>query len=235
MTKRKLSASEPVSPQRPAIKYRGHEHPLVERTRYQCEACEAVCDEPDPIALYECGNCGTIFNRDDSADGCSHKCPDCNKFASKLGDVSCPDCGKGPVEDDTGPYCEVCDKWIEDAGVVELPAAQDPREDFREDVTRRLITHMVTTTKGVASSISTIPPGWCVQVISAAEERGIWRLCIEWWGIPDPQLTNKPRAYRLQWYRQYDVTEGGFTFEPISSLASVRATFTREHPWPRKR
>jgi predicted RNA-binding Zn-ribbon protein involved in translation (DUF1610 family) len=60
------------------------------QTAYSCTGCEDVIAEPVP--LYECGECGTIFSRDGSADGSSHRCPDCNKFAAKLTEHGCPDC-----------------------------------------------------------------------------------------------------------------------------------------------
>jgi predicted RNA-binding Zn-ribbon protein involved in translation (DUF1610 family) len=55
-----------------------------------CQSCEEVIE--DPVTLYECGECGTIFSRENSADGNSHKCPDCNRFAAKLTAHGCPDC-----------------------------------------------------------------------------------------------------------------------------------------------
>lgn len=45
-----------------------------------------------PVTLYECGECGTVFDRENSADGNSQKCPDCNKLAAKLTAHGCPDC-----------------------------------------------------------------------------------------------------------------------------------------------
>lgn len=38
--------------------------------------------------LYECGDCGHIFSRRDTD---SHQCPECNKFAQKISDYSCPE------------------------------------------------------------------------------------------------------------------------------------------------
>lgn len=60
---------------------------------YRCESCDRIhevaeCQDAGP--LYECGECGTIFNRANSAND-NHQCPDCNKFATKLTEVSCPE------------------------------------------------------------------------------------------------------------------------------------------------
>ena len=60
-----------------------------------CENCDFVVQDPadnDEITpLYEC-ECGTVFNRANSANE-NHQCPDCNKFAKKLADHACPECG----------------------------------------------------------------------------------------------------------------------------------------------
>lgn len=56
-----------------------------------CPGCDTV-NEGDKLALYECGDCGTTFTRDNSADGSSNRCPDCNKFAASTGN-SAGECG----------------------------------------------------------------------------------------------------------------------------------------------
>lgn len=61
---------------------------------WYCPSCEKGWEDSDELEpIYECGSCGSIFNRDNSADGGSNRCPDCNKFAAKLYDHGCPDCG----------------------------------------------------------------------------------------------------------------------------------------------
>lgn len=66
---------------------------------YLCQDCGHLSEEANPAALYECGNCGTVFNRDNSADQDSNKCPDCNKFSSKLAEECCDSCEQGIVEE----------------------------------------------------------------------------------------------------------------------------------------
>lgn len=85
---------------------------------YQCEGCDAVFIEPEPTALYECGEDSTVFNANNSADGASHRCPDCNKFAGKVDDQSCPECEEGPLEPATVAVCDECKAMMlaEDAG-----------------------------------------------------------------------------------------------------------------------
>jgi DNA-directed RNA polymerase subunit RPC12/RpoP len=66
---------------------------ITETVVYWCDECDRYhtqeqAEEGGP--LYECGNCGTTFTRTNSAND-NHQCPDCNKFGSKLADVSCPD------------------------------------------------------------------------------------------------------------------------------------------------
>lgn len=74
---------------------------------YWCPSCKQVVEEPDK--KYECGNCGTIFTRNNSADGCSHRCPDCNKFGSTVAENGCPDCDdETDLEEVTIITCEKC-------------------------------------------------------------------------------------------------------------------------------
>jgi len=76
---------------------------------YKCQECGALSEDVGE-ALYECGNCGTRFNRDNSADGGSHKCPDCNKFSSKVADFSCVECEDGEVAEVTAYKCDNCEE-----------------------------------------------------------------------------------------------------------------------------
>lgn len=60
-----------------------------------CQDCDMVFNLDDvdlDSPLYECNSCGTLFTRDGSFDGCSHRCPNCGKFGSKLGPTACPEC-----------------------------------------------------------------------------------------------------------------------------------------------
>jgi predicted RNA-binding Zn-ribbon protein involved in translation (DUF1610 family) len=75
---------------------------------FQCTECGAVMEEENREPLYECSECGTVFNRNNSADGASHRCPDCNKFAAKLSDSSCPECEEGELECAELFICENC-------------------------------------------------------------------------------------------------------------------------------
>ncbi len=60
---------------------------------WYCATCEEVTKEP--VTLYQCNECGTTFSRENSADGNSHMCPDCNTVASELTTHGCPDCEEG--------------------------------------------------------------------------------------------------------------------------------------------
>jgi len=84
-------------------------------TAYKCQSCEELVREEavDPgNPLYECNNCGTVFSRNNSLNGESHQCPDCNKFASKIAEAACPECEEGDldqieaVEDEEGNLVE---------------------------------------------------------------------------------------------------------------------------------
>ena len=81
---------------------------------WKCQECDEVTENVDElITLYECGNCGTIFSKEDSYDGCSHKCPDCGKFSSKLTEEGCPECQQGVCEEYTAGYDEGKEEWVQ--------------------------------------------------------------------------------------------------------------------------
>lgn len=95
MGKRKSKGKAQAVPTAPAP-------PVLEEGQVQawlCDDCGAVEDEFNASPLYECGNCGTIFNRENSADGDSARCPDCNKFSAKIADECCVSCEVGKVEE----------------------------------------------------------------------------------------------------------------------------------------
>jgi len=66
---------------------------------YECQACDHQFNDGDEGGpLYECSGCGTSFTREDSADGDSNRCPNCNKFGAKVADLTCPMCQSDEVE-----------------------------------------------------------------------------------------------------------------------------------------
>ena len=74
--------------------------PTIQPDAYICDKCEAlvtVDDAEECSPLYECGECGSRYNRDNSADGESHRCPDCGKFGAKVADKCCPECEDGEL------------------------------------------------------------------------------------------------------------------------------------------
>jgi DNA-directed RNA polymerase subunit RPC12/RpoP len=85
-------------------------------TLFTCPDCgdlDPDNDEPIEGPLYECGSCGTRFTRDNSADGVSHRCPDCNKFGSKVGDGEvCPQCETEELDNRDVQRCVECELII---------------------------------------------------------------------------------------------------------------------------
>lgn len=86
-----------------------------------CAYCDTAHEVDDALAagqLYECGECGQAFNRGNSADGDSHRCPSCNRFGSRYDDgepkMSCPDCTGEPVELKDMIVCDECDKPVDE-------------------------------------------------------------------------------------------------------------------------
>lgn len=92
-----------------------------------CSGCNEVIEDGDEVTVYECNDCGTTFIRDDSADGSSNRCPDCNKFAAKSDEVQSDCCQESlaiayKVEGEGGELV-----FLEDDVEVEPdPAPTDP-------------------------------------------------------------------------------------------------------------
>ncbi len=76
-------------------------------TAYLCQSCDTITDTPDET-LYECNNCGLRFKRGDD-DGATQRCPECNRFAAKVADQSCPNCDDGELEEVSAFSCPTCD------------------------------------------------------------------------------------------------------------------------------
>lgn len=92
---------------------------------YKCEECGALAeDTAGPI--YECGECGERYNRDNSADGTSHRCPACGKFGARVADWSCQECGQGEVEEADAYSCSVCGEIVEGDDMEEHARDHEP-------------------------------------------------------------------------------------------------------------
>lgn len=66
---------------------------MAETFELKCGSCDHLFDADDAGGpVYECGRCGTSFAREDSADGDSSRCPNCNIFSAKVADLACPEC-----------------------------------------------------------------------------------------------------------------------------------------------
>jgi DNA-directed RNA polymerase subunit RPC12/RpoP len=67
---------------------------------WRCADCEAEFTDGDADQgqgpLLECGECESRFTY--QAEG-SNRCPDCNRFAAKVADLACPECGEGGLEE----------------------------------------------------------------------------------------------------------------------------------------
>lgn len=89
---------------------------------YWCEGCSTLHEDDevqDAGPTYECSGCGTRFNRANSADGGSARCPDCNKFAARQTDVSCPEGN--------------CDEDLEEVGALECNGTVYVDIDFAKE------------------------------------------------------------------------------------------------------
>lgn len=63
--------------------------PVVEA--WECPGCGDVTDDAEDweVAAYECGGCGHSFRGEDG-----NRCEQCNKFAARVDECSCPSCGE---------------------------------------------------------------------------------------------------------------------------------------------
>ncbi|MHC1767932.1 MAG: DNA N-6-adenine-methyltransferase [Verrucomicrobiia bacterium] len=108
--------------------------PAGATNKFICEACQSEFDTTDECqTLYECMGCGSMFTKESSADGCSHRCSGCNRFGSKVSDSGCPACNEGEVmpaenHDDDAPHIRTAD---------EIAALEKLSTDAAETVTLR--------------------------------------------------------------------------------------------------
>lgn len=91
----------------------------------RCTLCEELSYENEVGSpLYECGNCGEVFDALVKSD--SHRCPSCSKFGSKVSDEACPKCGEAEVEHVLA--YEVDDELIEAVEGLDFAAVLVQRE-----------------------------------------------------------------------------------------------------------
>ena len=131
---------------------------VIPVSAYYCSGCETLSEE---VAgpLYECGSCGTIFNRENSADGSSHRCPDCGKFGAKQADESCAECNEGEIEEVTAYPCPVCEDLVKGEDVESHAAGcQEPTEEEATEALE-LAASIMYDVDGVLHRIEGIPGG----------------------------------------------------------------------------
>jgi hypothetical protein len=96
-----------------------------------CVNCEEAKDEG--VKLYECGDCGTIFSSENSADGCGHSCPDCNKWGHTLVENGCPDCeGEDELEERKVYECPECGEEFCDEEIEEVNEKATPKSAYKK-------------------------------------------------------------------------------------------------------
>ena len=81
---------------------------------FHCQMSNPDCIE-QPSFLCSCGQYFT------SAD--SSRCPACGRFAEKVGDWTCLDCGEGPAVETDIHLCRLCGEWH--------PVEENPEECHR--------------------------------------------------------------------------------------------------------
>lgn len=68
---------------------------------WECSECEHRVDNEKELdtdnPVYECGDDGERYSREDSQDGVSNRCPGCGKWGTKVAAGSCPKCGHGEM------------------------------------------------------------------------------------------------------------------------------------------
>ena len=81
---------------------------------YRCASCERLTEDTgETETLYECPDgCGT-FTRSYSYTGDNHQCPSCRRFSTKVGDLGCPECQDGELEEADLFKCPVCEELFD--------------------------------------------------------------------------------------------------------------------------
>lgn len=100
---------------------------IEEITTTFCPHCDADLDGYDLARLYECGDCGNFAD----ADGEGNRCPQCNKFASRVGDA-CPECEE-QIEDEL----EEVTRWQSSDGQLHETEAEAVEWDDPEAIAER--------------------------------------------------------------------------------------------------
>jgi uncharacterized C2H2 Zn-finger protein len=101
---------------------------------FKCTNCDTLwADEPEYVVLYECGDCGEIFSRENSYTGDGHQCPSCHKFSAKLTDRGCPDCQEGEVEGEELHQCEICEEVFDDSEKAATHFMENHADDDQEE------------------------------------------------------------------------------------------------------
>lgn len=94
-----------------------------------CTGCDHVSpDEPDQT-LYECGDDGNFVSDE------GNRCPECNKFASKVG-PACDECEDAEMEEGEIVYCSHCDEAVNEDDIEEH-LHEDEQDDIAEEATER--------------------------------------------------------------------------------------------------
>ena len=78
---------------------------------YHCSECDELTIETG-YALYQCSDDGTCFTRTGSADGYTHRCPECNKFSAKISDHACANCEEAEADEVWVYDCPVCTDMV---------------------------------------------------------------------------------------------------------------------------
>ena len=99
---------------------------------FYCEKCGEVKDEGDLTTKYECSSCGSEYTRENSADGDSNRCPDCNKFGTLQHENACDSCEEEVLEVDV-VECQDCGTFttVEKAKEAEVYPAKPKTETER--------------------------------------------------------------------------------------------------------
>ena len=75
---------------------------------YKCGECGEIREDSLGVPLYECGQCSTTFAGHEG-----NRCPDCNKFSSKVSDDTCADCEDGEAHECFYVECPLCSEPVD--------------------------------------------------------------------------------------------------------------------------
>lgn len=96
-----------------------------------CPDCDEPLEDDNTEPRYVCNQCGEEFGKSNSADSESSRCPSCNKFSSRDGEVH-EGCSTDISDAETKYRCGACSEVYDEQAEAEACDCEDAVEDDGE-------------------------------------------------------------------------------------------------------